>query len=246
MKTFGWRLSLLGFLCVSRIFASACAQASLSTYEALPVNIGCTIGTVVVDNFNFLVDSTSLSMANQLTAANIIVTPTFSGSVWQLNFSAAGTTSSTGFFVSSADFAKYEIDFNWDPVVIGAGDELHTNTPVFPGTATVTTKLCNGQAFGGTTCPTTASPTNTLTVFSDGKPGDEIDNATTALVPAVPLPGTPIGTSSVIDLEGGNQPGSSSYIYGFDTNVFTPEPGTLVLLAAGLLVLARRRRNKVT
>src|SRR3984885_6249037 len=103
MKTFGWRLSLLGLLCVSRIFASACAQASLSTYEALPVNIGCTIGTVVVDNFNFLVDSTSLSMANQLTAANIIVTPTFGAGVWQLNFSAAGTTSSTGFFVSSAD-----------------------------------------------------------------------------------------------------------------------------------------------
>jgi hypothetical protein len=238
-----WRMSLLGLVFASRMAAASCSTASLASYIGLGA-AGCTVNGVLVNDFNFLVVATSLG--SPLTSGAITVTPTFTANKYDLLFSATGLTPSTGFTVSGADFAKYEIDFNWDPVVVGAEDELDV-APVFPGTATVTTKLCNGQAFGGATCPTFASPTNTLTVFSDGKPADLIATADTALVPPACLMGPPvcaptvvIGTTSLVDLEAN---GASSQITGFDTSVFTPEPGTLFLTAAGLALAWRRFRR---
>jgi hypothetical protein len=217
----------------------ACVTDNLANYITT-VNLagGCTMGTTLVNNFNFVVVSTSLT--SPLTAGAITVTPTFSLTQFQLGFSATGGTPSTGFTVSGTDFAKYEIDFNWDPLVSGAGDDMSANTPVFPGTATVTTRLCNGQAFGGVKCPTFNDATNTLIVFNDGQPVDSIPTASTVLSPPAFLPGTVIGTTNLIDLEA---KGASATITGFDTNVVTPEPSTVLLTAAGALALARLLRG---
>ena len=57
----------------------------------------------------------------------------------------------------------YEIDFNWDPLVGGAEDDMNANTPVPPGTATVITQLCAGALFGSITCP---GSTGTNSVFN--------------------------------------------------------------------------------
>jgi hypothetical protein len=233
-----WRLTLLGAVFVSHALGSACAIDTLSNYISLGVT-GCTIGDGVVNNFNFMVVATSLG--SPLTSGAITVTPTFTSSKLQLLFTATGITPSTGFTVSGSDFAKYEIDFNWDPLVSGADDDMIANTPVFPGTATVTTRLCNGQAFGGVTCPTFASATNTMTVFSDGKPADAIPFASSLLVPARHIGPEVIGTTSLIDLEAD---GASATITGFDTAVFTPEPGCALLLASGLAALALRRLRR--
>jgi hypothetical protein len=210
----------------------------------LPPLTGCTIlfngDPVVVNNFNFMVVSTSLSPLNQLTPGAIMVTPFADARRAQLTFAGTGTTTSTGFKVSGTDFAQYEIDFNWDPQVSGAEDDLQ-DPVTFPGTATVTTKLCNGQFFGGATCPTFASPTNTLTVFSDGKPADAIPVATTPLSPPLVLPGGRIGTTSLVDLEAN---GTTLQIEGFSTAVLTtPEPAVFGLVAGGILALALRRRQ---
>jgi hypothetical protein len=235
-------LMLLGLVGTSRMFASACVTNTLANYVSLGAT-GCTVNGILVNDFNFAVVSTSLG--SPLTSSAITVTPSTVAAcvtspnppnTYQLCFSATGNTSSTGFTVAATDFAKYEIDFNWDPLVTGAEDDMVANTPVFPGTATVTTSLCNGQAFGGALCPTTAGATNTLTVFNDGHPGDAITTATTLLSPADVEPGTTIGTRSLVDLEAN---GASSTITGFDTSLLTPEPGTFLLLAAGLLTLAR-------
>ena len=122
-----------------------------------------TIATEIVDNFAFTVGATSGGLS-PLTASAIMVTPsTFTGG-YQLFFSATGNTTSTGFMVTGSDFANYEIDFTWDPVVVGAEDQMNANSPTAPGTATVTTDLCAGSIFGGS-CP---PPTNTLTVFDGG------------------------------------------------------------------------------
>jgi hypothetical protein len=244
-----WRMSLLGLVFISRTFASACVTDTLFDYITLLPVTGCTLADgIVVKTFAFSVVATSLG--SPLTSGAITVTPFGSGtctmgSPYQLCFSATGGTPATGFMVSGTDFAKYEIDFNWDPLISGAEDDMVANTPVFPGTATVTTKLCNGQAFGGVTCPTFASPTNTLKVFSDGIPADAIPKATTILTPPMVLPGVVIGTTSLVDLEG-NTTGSSK-ITGFNTSLLTPEPGTLLPMAAAVLALVcrgfRRRRQ---
>ena len=228
-----WHLAVLGLLFVSRILASPCITDTLANYEALGAT-GCTINGEIADSFNFTVNSTNL--VSPLTAGAITVTPSFVGnSKFQLLFSATGNTPATGFTLSGTSFAKYEIDFNWDPLVGGAGDDMVANTPVFPGTATVTTSLCAG-------CPLPFNiPTNTVTVFNDGKPSDAIDNAVTFFGSQVLI----VGSKSVIDLEAN---GASSTISGFDTYVFaTPEPGTLALFLVGQAIVFRglsiRRRR---
>ncbi len=199
---------------------------TLANYALLGAT-GCTINGETVDDFAFSVVATSLG--SPLTSGAITVTPSFTATKYQVFFSATGGTSSTGFMVSGTDFAKYEIDFNWDPLVVGAEDDMVANTPVNPGTATVTTSLCAGQVFGGVTCPTVASATNTLTVFNNGIPADAITTAVTYFTSPVLV----VGTRSLVDLEAN---GASSEITGFDTSVFTPEPGTMLLMAAGLFL----------
>ncbi len=226
MNILSLRCALIGAVFASRVLASTCATTSLLNYISLGAG-GCTINGEIVDNFNFAVVATSLG--SPLTAGAITVTPTFTSNSYQLFFSASGGTPATGFTVSGIDFARYEIDFTWDPVVVGSEDDMSANTPVFPGTATVTTKLCAGSIFG-VVCP---PATNTLLVFNDGHPLDSILRAVTTFPPV-----TVVGTQSLIDLEAN---GASSTITGFSNSVFSPEPGTLVIVGAGFLALLWRR-----
>lgn len=223
------RFAMLGMVFASRVFASACPvlPTPLSTYIGFGAG-GCTIATEIVDNFAFTVGATSGGLS-PLTASAIMVTPsTFTGG-YQLFFSATGNTTSTGFMVTGSDFANYEIDFTWDPVVVGAEDQMNANSPTAPGTATVTTDLCAGSIFGGS-CP---PPTNTLTVFDGGPTAHNILTAFTTFSPV-----TVVGTQSFIALDAN---GASSEMTGFSTSVFAPEPGTLAFAATGLVALVLRR-----
>ena len=209
--------------------APVCMPDTLTNYIGLGAG-GCTINGELVNNFSF---SFTTTLSSPLTSGGITVTPSFTLNAFQLLFSAAGNTPSTGFVVTGTDTAQYEIDYTWDPVVIGAEDDMVTNTPVFPGTATVTSKLCAGQAFGGILCPTAASATNTLTVFSNGNiPPPSRTTFAPVLV---------VGSINVIDLQAN---GASSAIRGFQQSVFTPEPGTWLPMFAGLAFLLCGRRPR--
>ena len=217
------RLLVLGVLGgASTAFAGPCVIDTLANYVALG-GAGCTISGEIADNFAFSVLSASGGYT-PLNDTQITVTPTFSASQYNLMFS------STGFSVVGSEFVHYEIDFTWDPVVIGGEDEMITHSPVFPGLAKVTTDLCAGSTFGAL-CP---PPTNTLTVFHDGVSPHLTDVTFFA-------PTTLIGTQSFIDLEAN---GASANMDGFITSVFAPEPATAgLLLAAALTGLVRRRRR---
>jgi hypothetical protein len=230
MRVLSLRAGLLGVVFITPTFASPCTTQSLAAYVSLGSG-GCTINGEIVDSFNFNVISTSLG--SPLTAGAITVTPSFTASTFELTFSATGNTPSTGFTVSGPDFAMYGINFNWDPLVGGAGDDMIANTPVPPGTATVSTNECAGAFFSGTSCPATEY---NLTVFNNGIPLDDINSAMKLFASQV----LQVGTQSTIDLES-NTSGSST-ITGFDTYVFiTPEPGSALAMMAGLAALAARR-----
>lgn len=241
-KNLCWRVAFLGLFFAPKLFGTPCVVGdTLANYILLGAT-GCTVGTgantVIVNDFTFSVAAMSAGLTT-MTAAQISVTPSNVGTEWKVFFSATGNTPATGFTVSGSQFVKYDLGFNWDPVVIGAEDELDANTPTFPGTATVTTDLCNGQAFGGVMCPTPGSPTNTVQVFSDGHLGDAVPFNSTVLTPIDVNPGK-IGTFSVVDLEAN---GAQSTITGFSTDIFAPEPGTWLLMAAGFVALGFLRRK---
>jgi hypothetical protein len=224
MKTLLWRCAVAALMLVPPAFASACASVSLASYILLGAG-GCTINGELVNNFNFSVVSVSGGYV-PLDATQINVTPSFTPSSYTLFFS------SSGFSVTGSDFVHYEIDFKWDPVVVGAEDDMVSNTPVFPGQASVTTNLCAGSTFG-TSCP---PPTNSLFVFNDGI--TSIPTAITTFSPSLI-----VDTQSFLNLDGN---GASSQITGFRTSVFTPEPASLFLVATAfgaLLAKASCRRS---
>jgi hypothetical protein len=224
MKLSKLRFAMLGFVFASHMFATpACVTDTLANYVLLGGG-GCLVNNVeLVDNFAFSVGLNNIG--SPLTSSNIMVTPSATANTYTLFFFAP----SMGFSVTGTQFVNYNINFTWDPVVVGAEDQMFASTPVFPGTATVVTSLCAGSTFG-LGCP---PATNTLKVFSDGNPADAIPTDITTF-PAV----TVVGTQSVVSLFAN---GASSEITGFTNSVFTPEPGALVFAATGLLALWLRR-----
>ena len=223
MKATRWLPALTALAFTSTAFAGPCIFDTLANYIALGAG-GCTINGEIADNFAFSVLAASGGYT-PLNGTQITVTPSFSVERYSLMFL------STGFSVTGSEFVHYEIDFTWDPATIGGDDELITHSPVFPGIAKVTTKLCAGSTFGAL-CP---PPTNTLTVFHDG-----VSPQLTDVTYFSPV--TLIGTQSFINLDAN---GASANMDGFVTSVFAPEPGTVGLFATGLvgLVLRRRRRS---
>jgi hypothetical protein len=213
--------AMLGLVFASRIFATpVCGTDTLANYVLLGAG-GCLVNNVeLVDNFSFAVGLNNIG-GSALHSSNIMVTPSQTGNTFTLFFFAP----SMGFSVTGTQFVNYDINFTWDPVVVGSEDQMFASTPVFPGTATVVTSLCAGAPCG--------TVTNTLTVFNDGKPADAINTAITTFAPV-----TVVGTQSVISL---NANGASSEITGFTNSVFSPEPGAWVLTATGLLALGLRR-----
>jgi hypothetical protein len=213
------RCTLIGVLFLSRAFGSACLTNPLSVYDAK--SFSCTINGEIVDNFTF-----SGSGYSALSDTQIMVTPSFTPSSYTLAFSSIP---SGGFSVPSGQSVLYQINFTWDPVVVRAEDDLSDPTHA-PGSSTVTTNLCAGGLFG-VTC---TSPTNTLTVSDNG-----ISPILTASASFAPV--TVVDTQTSIALNGGpSGEGGSSSITGFSETVFTPEPGTVLLVAMGLLLLWRR------
>jgi hypothetical protein len=214
------RFAMLGVAFASRLLATpACVTDTLANYVTLGAG-GCLVNNIeLVDNFAFAVGLNNI--ASPLASSNIMVMPSATANTYTLFFFAP----SMGFSVSGTQFVNYDINFTWDPVVVGSEDQMFASTPVFPGTATVVTNLCVGSPCG--------SVTNTLTVFNDGKPADAINTAITTFAPV-----TVVGTQSVISLYAY---GASSEITGFTNSVFSPEPGAFVFAATGLLALWLRR-----
>jgi hypothetical protein len=226
MKSLLCRCALAGTLFAPAVFASACVSGTLATYVALGSG-GCTVNGELVDNFQFSVASMSGGYT-PLSSSQINVAPSFSTGIYTLTFT------SSGFLATGSEFVHYQINFTWDPVVVGAEDDMISNTPVFPGQASVATNLCAGSTFGAS-CP---PPTNSLFVFNNGS--SSIPKATTTFAPSLI-----VDTQSFLNLDAN---GASSQITGFATSVLTPEPATALLFSAAFLVIglqALRQRSRV-
>ncbi len=206
---------ILGMLFASTAFASPCATATLATYDAAAFT--CTINGEIVENFTFSVMSMSAGYS-PLTDSQIMVTPSFTATSYQVYFS------SDGFSLTGTQFVSYEFNFTWDPVVVGSEDDMVSRTPVFPGYATVVTDICAGTTFSAT-CP--AGSTYTLTVSNNGVISVPSDSTYFA-------PVTVVDTQSLLTL---NANTASSEIAGFANSVLlvTPEPGAGLLVGCGFL-----------
>jgi len=147
------------------------------------------------------------------------------------------TVTSGGFSVTGAQSVQYLITYTVDPhpILRGFGDTLLTNTPVFPGLATVTTDLCINAPFGGTILvPTCAGTPASLSVFHNGTSFTLTDSTTFA-------PTADLGVRNTVTLTAN---GASASITGFaNSSQVTPEPMTILLLGSGLagLIASRAR-----
>jgi hypothetical protein len=222
MKALLCRGTLLTLILVPKVFASACPIATLNVY--LTAGFTCLINDEPVANFTF-----SPSGYLPVSASQINVTPTFTGSSYTLTFASSGFNLTT-----SGESVGYQINFTWDdPVVVRAEDGLDSDPPTSPGVASVTTNLCAGGLFG-VTC---SAPTNTLFVMNNG-------------LTSIPVADTSFPPSAVVDTQSlltlSTLAGGTSEITSFSETVFTPEPGALALATSGffgllLVALARPR-----
>lgn len=193
----GVRLSASALPCVS--------GGSLASYEALG-STGCTIGPQTVENFTFSAMATG---ATAVSDSNIAVTPETGSGFYGVQIG------STGFSVTTGS-VTYTIGYTWDSRPIdGMGDVLDPPS----GNVDISTELCVGAAFSGTTC----SGTLTSVSVSTGSPNGMVDFAPTMI----------LGVLETISLTG---PGSFDAIEN-DGNI-VPEPGSLMLALFGVILIA--------
>jgi len=212
-------------------FAPACTTGTLASYIALGGGAtgGCSIDDEVrLFDFTFTVLSTG-GGAVPISAAAITVTPTQVGDFRTI------TLTSAGFSVTGTQSVSYLITYTSDPhpILRGFGDTLLTNTPVFPGLATVTTNLCIGAPFGGTILvPTCGGISSSVSVFHNGTTFSLTDSTIFSAV-------ADLGVRNTVTL---NANGASSSITGFaNVSQVTPEPMTVFLLGSGLAGLIASR-----
>jgi hypothetical protein len=193
---------------------------------------GCTIGDeIAFMDFAFLVLASG-GGAIPVTPADIVVTPVLSGPNSRLIFSSAG------FSVTGAESITYLLAYNIDPhpILSFFEDELHTETPVFPGLASITTALCIGAPFGGTLLlPTCAAIPASVTVFHNGTTFDLTDSVSFS-------PVADLGVRNTITLAANGA--SADFTSLTNTVQAIPEPTTLLLMGSALLGLGSSRRRR--
>lgn len=221
------RLGLLGLLWCMASYAAPCGSATLLTYIGFAAT-GCSVGPFTFHDFSFSVLSSTGGPAT-IGAADINVTVVTGPSKYGLNYA------SSGYNLTAGQSVNYLLTYTVDPpppIIWGMELDMITNTPVAPGTATVTSVECVGAAFVGSVCGTS---TVTNTVFHNG-------GTSFHLTDVEPIPATTtIGDRTTIVLDATS--GGSSSFTSFTEAVLIPEPGTLGLsgLALGLVLLRRRR-----
>jgi hypothetical protein len=216
--------AILALAAAPSVIAGPCVPDLLSNYIALGAT-GCQNGSFNVVDFNFSVISSTVVIL----ASDVNVTPNSGPNSFGLNFTSAK------FNIAFPDSAKYLLTYTWDPGDLRSlEDIMNSNTPVAPGSATITTDTCPDAAFVGATC---VNPIQTITVSHDGITPNLI--ASTIYNPSV---GT-LGIRDTIFLDAST--GGSSEITGFQNVAFVPEPSTLGigLLSLGA-VICRSRLNR--
>ncbi len=202
--------------------APPCVPDTLAAYMLLVPAQGCTIaGNVKVMNFTFSVVGFS---GVPLNASQIFVTPVVGPFPrYALNFSAA-------FSVTGSEFETYEVRYIFDPSDIRSLEDVMTAfSPVAPGQAIVDTFGCLGSGYIPN-CPGTEVH---LTVLHDGITFTPLDQN-----PIFPLQSI-LGIRNVIDLQAN---GASADFTSIENAVYLPEPATWIMVFAGSVVLALRRR----
>ena len=207
----------------------ACVAASLAQYLALGP-AGCSVGEVAFNNFSFQVLAFG-GGAVPIGAGDIRVTPVAHGEQYSLSFSSAG------FRVVGTQFVTYLLAYSIDPhpIIITIHDEMETETPVFPGLASITTDLCVGRPFVEGSCLPPGMLAS-MNVFHNGMAFRLRDSVTFA------SPQADIGVRNFISLLG-NGTGSADFTRLTNGVVVVPEPATWILVGTGLAGgLWRRRR----
>jgi hypothetical protein len=207
-----------------------CVTDTLDHYAAL--STGCTIGPLTFKNFAYQVLNVQ-GGATPNQASDITVHPLIGTNTYNANFTA-GNWSVSG-FQSVRYLLAYDIDPP-PPIIRGMYDTMDTDPPVFPGIATITTDLCAGAIFAGSSvCPSPGTPYQ-ITVFSDGTPSSQTTNGVNF------TPVNALGVRNTIELDGN---GASAVFTGLESQTQTiPEPMTAALMFAGLCGLAARRFAK--
>lgn len=213
--------------------APLCITDTLAGYAALGPN-GCEIGLFTAKDFTFGVLSSS-GGAVPISAANVTVTPSLLPGI-QFSFTSAG------FSVMGQQSVSYLFEYTIDPppiIIRGFEDDLLSETPVFPGIASVTTNLCAGAAFsgfigvqqvGGSICPVPGA-SFTLNVFHAGNTSRTHDAVSFA-------PTNIVGVRHTLTLAAN---GASSSILGISGTAVVPEPSTVLLAGAAVALFALRR-----
>jgi MYXO-CTERM domain-containing protein len=222
---------LIFLACCTAAFATplCVSGGSLASYEALGVS-GCIVDAsipLIVEDFSYGVLSSS-SPGVVTPDTDIFVTPVVLGS----GHPGIELTSDT-FSVTGTDFVNYQIGFTWDLPDIRSGDDILTDPVVAPGLAEVTTGLCLGAEYTGTSC---SMSTASLTVFDDGISPVLMDADAISSVGVM-------GVLDTLELTGGGT--GSAEITGFQNDItLAPEPSSWLLAVTGVAALAWRRRRE--
>lgn len=227
-----------------------CVEGPLSSYIGITCGLG---GGFFAKDFYF--EGVDLNLADPTllaTADDILVTPQ---ELWK-----GFAFSSTMFSITGFQHVAYAFNYLIDPpppIIPGFEFFLDTFTPVAPGYATVTTDVCVGGQFleafdinlilsngpldeNGCESPIRFPNTFRLQVFHNGTDRDKKLFDSVRFTEKTNI----VDVRTVLEL---NANGASSEIAGFRTRAGieeTPEPGTIGLGAAGLLLLVYLRKRR--
>jgi hypothetical protein len=213
-----------------------CATTTLDQYESpnLTTNVGCTVGSLIVENFTFAVVSMTGTSPTVAAATNITVTPQTTG-VLGLQFS------SPNFAETAGNSVTYLLTYAEDPTgSIRSLDDALDDPVTQPGRGEIDSIGCLGGMWVGGVCSFTTTPT--VTVFDDGI--SPVKSADTNFAGV-----TVLGIETTITITGGpSGDGGSASITNFGS-FSIPEPATGGLAAAALVLLlfcgARLKRAQV-